>query len=75
MFHLCIWNARIYTSIVQEVYILKYYIYKGNETVQDVAKRLGVDVEEVDPSQCSAAVVSGAELLEMSTPELDEVLR
>lgn len=50
-------------------------ISEGKETKKDVAKRLGVDVEEVDPSQCSAVVVSGEELLEMSTPELDQVLR
>ncbi|ODN05419.1 Sodium/potassium-transporting ATPase subunit alpha [Orchesella cincta] len=46
-----------------------------NETVEDVAKRLKVDVEEVDPTQCTAAVISGTELMEMSTPELDEVLK
>lgn len=36
---------------------------------------MNIEVEEVDPTQCSAAVISGAELMEMSTPDLDEVLR
>lgn len=40
-----------------------------------MAKRLGKEVEEIDPTRCSAAVVSGAELLEMSTAELDQVLK
>jgi sodium/potassium-transporting ATPase subunit alpha len=53
----------------------KMLIFSGNETVEDRAKRLKMDVEDVDPSSCSAAVVSGAELLEMSTPELDDTLR
>lgn len=43
--------------------------------MQDVAKRLQIEIEEVDPTQCPAAVISGAELMEMSTPELDEVLK
>jgi len=50
-------------------------ISEGCETVEDKAKRLKMDVEDVDPADCSAAVVNGAELLEMSTPELDDVLR
>ncbi|CAL8075214.1 unnamed protein product [Orchesella dallaii] len=50
-------------------------ISRDNETVEDVAKRLKVDVEVVDPTQCTAAVVSGTELMEMSTPEIDEVLK
>lgn len=47
----------------------------GNETVEDKAKRLNIDMEDVDPATCTAAVVNGAELLEMSTPELDDVLK
>jgi len=47
----------------------------GSETPDDVAKRLDVDVFDVDFSQCPAVVVNGAELLELSTKELDETLQ
>lgn len=43
--------------------------------MEDKAKRLNIDVEDVDPTSCCAVVVNGAELLEMSTPELDDVLK
>ncbi len=50
------------------------YIFPGNETMEDKAKRLHIDIKDVDSSTCTAIVVNGAELLEMSTPELDDVL-
>lgn len=44
------------------------------ETIDDVAARLGKDIEEIDPDTCEAIVVSGAELIEMSGDELNQVL-
>ncbi|XP_015930974.1 sodium/potassium-transporting ATPase subunit alpha [Parasteatoda tepidariorum] len=50
-------------------------ISEGNETVEDIAMRLDVPIEEVDPRDAKAAVVHGGQLREMSADELDELLR
>lgn len=46
-----------------------------NETIEDIANRLGVPLSEVSPESASAAVVHGGELKELSETELDNVLR
>lgn len=50
-------------------------ISEGNETVEDIAMRLDIPIEEVDPREAKAAVIHGGQLREMSSTELDEVLR
>jgi len=45
-----------------------------DETVEDIAKKRGVPVEEVDPSQANAIVVTGSQLKDMSEEDLDRVL-
>lgn len=50
-------------------------ISEGNETVEDIAMRLDIPIEEVDPRDAKAAVVHGGQLREMDSAELDELLR
>ncbi|XP_020824449.1 LOW QUALITY PROTEIN: potassium-transporting ATPase alpha chain 2-like [Phascolarctos cinereus] len=49
-------------------------ISANSETVEDIAKRLKIPVEQVNKREAKAAVVSGMELKEMSPEELDELL-
>lgn len=42
---------------------------------QDLAKRLNISPDDVDPRDVRAIVVSGAELAELSSQQLDDVLR
>lgn len=50
-------------------------ISEGNETVEDVARRLNIPVEEVNPRHAKAAVVHGTELRDLSIEQLDDILR
>uniref|UniRef100_A0A8C9FWC5 Sodium/potassium-transporting ATPase subunit alpha n=1 Tax=Pavo cristatus TaxID=9049 RepID=A0A8C9FWC5_PAVCR len=45
-----------------------------SETVEDIAKRLNIPVEQVNRQEATAAVVNGMELKDMSLQELDEIL-
>merc|ERR1719412_289420 len=49
-------------------------ISEGTETVEDIATRKGIPVEEVDPREAKAAVVHGGELRDMSGEQLDDIL-
>merc|ERR1712170_387 len=49
-------------------------ISEGNETVEDIATRLNIPLEEVDARQAHAAVVHGGELKDLSSEQLDEIL-
>merc|ERR1712141_980529 len=49
-------------------------ISEGNETVEDIAIRLNIPVDEVNPREAHAAVVHGGELKELGDEALDEVL-
>merc|ERR1712025_573248 len=49
-------------------------ITPGTETARDVARRKGIKVEDVDPKEARARVVTGAELGEMSELQLDDIL-
>ena len=49
-------------------------ISEGNETVDDIANRLNIPVEEVNPREAHAAVVHGGELKELSEEVLDDIL-
>src|SRR5699024_10278377 len=50
-------------------------ISEGTETVDDIATRLGIPVEEVNPLDAKAAVVHGQELKDMKESQLDDILR
>merc|ERR1712048_404212 len=50
-------------------------ISEGNETVEDIAQRLNISVDEVNPREAHAAVVHGGELKDISQDQLDEILR
>jgi len=50
-------------------------ISEGNETVEDIAQRLNIPVDEVDPREAKAAVVHGGELRDVTTEQLDDVVR
>ena len=49
-------------------------ISEGSETVEDIANRLAVPVEEVNPREARAAVVHGGELKDMGESDIDEIL-
>ncbi|TDG51334.1 hypothetical protein AWZ03_002129 [Drosophila navojoa] len=50
-------------------------ISEGNETIEDIAQRLNIPISEVNPREAKAAVVHGAELRDVSSDQLDEILR
>ena len=49
-------------------------ISEGNETVEDIAQRLNIPVEDVNPREAHAAVVHGGELKDIASDQLDEIL-
>ncbi|XP_029428993.1 potassium-transporting ATPase alpha chain 2 [Rhinatrema bivittatum] len=49
-------------------------ISAGNETVEDIAKRLNIAVEQVNKRDAKAAVINGGELKDLGEEELDEIL-
>lgn len=50
-------------------------ISEGNETVEDIAQRLNIPVSEVNPADAKAAVIHGSELKDLSSDQLDDILR
>ncbi len=44
------------------------------ETVEDIANRLNIDVNDVNPGDANAAVVHGEELIDITSEQLDEIL-
>ncbi|KAK6635373.1 hypothetical protein RUM44_000624 [Polyplax serrata] len=50
-------------------------ISEGNETIEDIAQRLNIPVSEVNPREAKAAVVHGGELRDLTSDQLDEILR
>ena len=49
-------------------------ISEGNETVDDIASRLNIPVEEVNPRDARAAVVHGGVLKDLGEAQLDDIL-
>ena len=49
-------------------------ISEGNETVEDIAARLNIPLEQVNPRDARAAVVHGGELKDLGEAQLDEIL-
>jgi sodium/potassium-transporting ATPase subunit alpha len=49
-------------------------ISEGNETVEDIAARLGVPVSEVNPRDAHAVVVHGSDLRDMTPAQIDDIL-
>ncbi|XP_063798077.1 potassium-transporting ATPase alpha chain 2 [Pseudophryne corroboree] len=49
-------------------------ISAGSETVDDIAKRLNIPVQQVNKREAKAAVVNGAELKDVTPEELDDIL-
>jgi sodium/potassium-transporting ATPase subunit alpha len=50
-------------------------VVAGNETIEDIAQRLNIPVSEVNPREAKAAVVHGGELRDLTSDQLDEILR
>ncbi|KAG9335409.1 hypothetical protein JZ751_004731, partial [Albula glossodonta] len=50
-------------------------ISEGSETVEDIANRLRIPVEQVNKRDARACVINGGQLKDMSSDELDENLR
>ncbi|XP_066463270.1 potassium-transporting ATPase alpha chain 2-like [Eleutherodactylus coqui] len=50
-------------------------ISSTGETVEDIASRLGIPVERVNPRDACAIVVNGSEIIDMDSDELDDILR
>merc|ERR1712136_465940 len=49
-------------------------ISEGNETVEDIAARLNIPLEEVNPRDAKACVVHGGELKDITSDQLDGIL-
>merc|ERR1712055_1117519 len=49
-------------------------ISEGQETIEDIAERLNIDVSKVNPRDARAAVVNGGEIKDLSEKQLDELL-
>merc|ERR1712088_572751 len=49
-------------------------ISEGTETVEDIATRKGIPVQEVNPREAMAAVVHGGEIKDLSEKQIDEIL-
>merc|ERR1712123_497053 len=49
-------------------------ISEGSETIEDIAARLNIPLEEVNPRDAKAAVIHGGELKELGEAQLDEIL-
>ena len=49
-------------------------ISEGNETVEDIANRLNISVNDVNPREAHAAVVHGGELKDLGEDALDDIL-
>jgi len=49
-------------------------ISEGNETIEDIASRLNIPMEEVNPRDAKAAVIHGGELKDLNDDQLDEIL-
>ena len=50
-------------------------ISEGTETVEDIAQRLNIPVAEVNKKDAKACVMHGSELKDLSSDELDELLK
>uniref|UniRef100_A0A3P9M0U1 Sodium/potassium-transporting ATPase subunit alpha n=1 Tax=Oryzias latipes TaxID=8090 RepID=A0A3P9M0U1_ORYLA len=50
-------------------------ISEGNETVEDIAARLNIPVSEVNPRDAKACVVHGGELKDLTSEQLDDILK
>ncbi|KAL2080995.1 hypothetical protein ACEWY4_022848 [Coilia grayii] len=50
-------------------------ISEGNETVEDIAARLNIPVEEVNPRDAKACVIHGGDLKDMCIDILDDILK
>ncbi|PKU38869.1 sodium potassium-transporting atpase subunit hypothetical protein [Limosa lapponica baueri] len=50
-------------------------ISEGNETVEDIAARLNIPVSQVNPRDAKACVVHGSDLKDMTSEQLDDILR
>ncbi|XP_042906175.1 sodium/potassium-transporting ATPase subunit alpha-B isoform X1 [Parasteatoda tepidariorum] len=50
-------------------------ISEGNETVEDIAQRLNIPIDDVNPNDAKAAVIHGSELRDMAPDQIDDILR
>ncbi|XP_053546839.1 potassium-transporting ATPase alpha chain 2-like [Bombina bombina] len=50
-------------------------ISSGNDTVEDIAEKRGVAIERVNPREARAIVVNGTEINDMSSEQLDNILK
>ncbi|XP_053471438.1 sodium/potassium-transporting ATPase subunit alpha-1 [Ictalurus furcatus] len=50
-------------------------ISESSETVEDIAARLNISIEEVNPREAKACVVHGGELKDMTPEQLDDILK
>ncbi|XP_040278702.1 sodium/potassium-transporting ATPase subunit alpha-1 [Bufo bufo] len=50
-------------------------ISEGNETVEDIAARLNIPVNQVNPRDAKACVIHGTDLKDMNAEQIDDILR
>ncbi|XP_029434451.1 sodium/potassium-transporting ATPase subunit alpha-1 [Rhinatrema bivittatum] len=50
-------------------------ISEGNETVEDIAARLNIPVNQVNPRDAKACVIHGSDLKDMTPEQIDDILK
>ncbi|CAM4505279.1 unnamed protein product [Leuciscus chuanchicus] len=50
-------------------------ISEGNETVEDIAARLNIPINEVNPRDAKACVIHGGDLKDLTPEQLDDILK
>uniref|UniRef100_A0A671RGX9 Sodium/potassium-transporting ATPase subunit alpha n=1 Tax=Sinocyclocheilus anshuiensis TaxID=1608454 RepID=A0A671RGX9_9TELE len=50
-------------------------ISEGNETIEDIAARLNIPINEVNPRDAKACVIHGGDLKDLTPEQLDDILK
>ncbi len=50
-------------------------MYEGNETIEEMAERMKVPAESLNPKQAKAIVIHGQDLKQLDEDQLDDVLQ
>lgn len=50
-------------------------LYSGNETIEEMAERMHVTPETLNPKQAKAIVIHGHDLKQLDDEQLDDILR
>uniref|UniRef100_A0A3B4ZTS5 Sodium/potassium-transporting ATPase subunit alpha-1 n=1 Tax=Stegastes partitus TaxID=144197 RepID=A0A3B4ZTS5_9TELE len=70
-----VWKCYVLTKILRAIAKGVGIISEGNETVEDIAARLNIPINEVNPRDAKACVVHGGDLKDLSAEQLDDILK